>query len=594
MPLGSFSNDESHILRKIWEDLSERADYIGIDADTFLKYIPISGLLGERLFEKFDTQGNGFVTFEDFISGLSILCLGTMIEQTKFLFDVCDVNHDGLIPKQNLITILNYIPKDIFCNHCNIRTRTRTLSRSPPALGRTSDLPPLSRSPAQSSTNLAGFVDNQTETINFIEYTNSCVCDGAFVHHKDVLDYDDFNIWLKHTPAILGYIKSVIPCMAEDNLLVSNSSNKPLLWKKGEKTGFMLKRYYVLCGSCLYYYQNKGDARPKGVIFLSGSIIQRVEDPEMSAKGYWGFEILQQNLCADEHEHHHHHHEKRIFYCQTQSECDNWIHKLQHLSNVVPFEEEYEIGVKIGTGAFSEVFECTHKTSGEKYAVKIIDKDIFDRVDKTHLRNEIAILKLVNHPNVIYLKYTCEDKEKIYIVTELIKDGDFLDFLVGKPRFKEDDLKPIIKQLLEAVAYLHEFGIVHCDIKPENILYDKITGNIIKLTDFGLSRMIFSNQKIDEVCGTISYVAPEALAGMGHGMESDLWSVGIIMYLMTHGRLPFDDENNDVTIKQILCSELEFKNTLSDNATEILSLLLEKNPKKRITAKDALLHPFFL
>lgn len=568
MTIAVFNGDELHILKKIWEDLSERSedsDHIGIDKETFLKYIPICGLLGERMFVKFDKKKNGSVDFNDFLTGLSILCLGTIVEQIKFLFDVFDINKDGMIPKKDLITIINYIPKSMLCNYCGTRSRSRTRTQSPTH----------TNSPNTSSNDLVGFLD----------YTNSCMCDDMF-SGKEYLTYDDFSNWIKHTPAILGYIKSVIPCMAEETIQIDN--DKPHLWKKGEKTGFMVKRFYLLCGHCLYYYYNKTDKRPKGVIFLPGSIIQHINDPEMEEKGYYGFEIVQQNLCTGEY----HHHEKRIFYCKTQNDRNKWVQKLQNLSDVIPFNEEYKIGKFIGQGAFSEVYECECIKSGEKYAVKIINKDIFKKVEKEFVLNEIAILKLVDHPNVIHLKYTYEDRQKIYIVTELIENGDFLDYIVTQKCFDEDKLKVVIRQLLEAIAYLHEFGIVHCDIKPENMLYDKETENIIKLTDFGLSRMIFSNQKIKTACGTINYIAPEALQSMGYGMESDLWSIGIIVYLLVHGKLPFDSDDNDIVMMQIVQEDPKIKQDLSNELKDLLSKLLEKNPKKRISAKDALNHSF--
>ena len=304
-------------------------------------------------------------------------------------------------------------------------------------------------------------------------------------------------------------------------------------------------------------------------------------------KGYYGLEICQQNLCTGEH-----HHEKRTFYFQCQDDCDNLVHTLHQLSDATPFDEEYTIGKKIGTGAFSEVYACIHNTTNKPYAVKIINKKIFEQVDKNMLRNEIAILKLISHPNVINLKYTSESNDEIFIVTELIEDGDFFNFIINRPCFKEDQLKRIIRQLLEGIAYLHEFGIVHCDIKPENILYDKTTDNIIKLTDFGLSKMIFSNENITDVCGTISYVAPEILTQQGHRMESDLWSVGVIMYLLSHGKLPFDEGTNDDIIISIIQNEPTYKTTLNDNMIDLIKKLLDKSPYNRITAKEALMHPF--
>lgn len=559
MTIAVFSNDELHVLKKIWEELSERSNYLGINKQTFLKYIPMNGVLGERLFLQFDKENTGYISQENFINGLSILCLGTLTEQCKFLFNIFDVNQEGKIFKQNLSIILNYVPSDIFCN-CKMRSKSNSVESN---------------------------ISDQHE--DFMIYTNYCYCESILKYHKEYLNYDEFYDWFKHTPALIGYIKSIIPCMSEDDF--SDTDDKFTLWKIGDKTKFILKRHCLLKGNCLYYYYNKQDMKPKGIIFLAGSIIEQYDDIDMIAKGYYGFAILQQS-DNDAFEVHHYH-EKRIFYCNSLDERYNLIHKLQHLAHIIPFDEDYKIGKKIGTGAHSEVFECEHNITKEMCAVKIIHKKIFQKVNRLYLNNEIAILKLVNHPNVIHLKETYEDKENIYIVLELIKDGDFFDFINNKSCLKDDELRPIMKQLLEATAYLHEFGIVHCDIKPENMLYNKTTGNIIKLTDFGLSRMILSNQKLNMSCGTLQYVAPEILTSKCSGMESDIWSIGVIMYLLVNGKLPYDANTPDEILSKIMMKKLYFRNCVSENTKELILALLEPNQKKRITAKCALSHPYF-
>lgn len=556
MAIAVFNSNELYILRKIWEDLSERSDSMGINKETFLEYIPMNGLLGERIFYQFDKDQTGYISYQSFIDGLRILCLGTISEQTRFLFEVFDVKKTGKILKQDLITILNHIPQDIFWG-CNSRKKS---------------------------------IYNENCNNDFLSYTNYCHCEDAFVHNEDYLNYEDFCYWVKHTPALLGYIKSVIPSTSEEDIIDIN--NKFILWKRGERTGFILKRYGILRGNCLYYYYSKSAVNnPKGIIFLAGSIIENISEPEMELKGYYGFQIIRHH---DDKLHNACEHEKRIFYCESINERNNIVHKLQHMAHIVPFEEDYKRGIKIGDGAFSQVFECENKKTKEKFAVKIINKKIFEKVSRNELNNEIAILRLVFHPNIIHLKDTYEDKENIYIVIELIKDGDFLEYIAGKPCFDEIQLKPIIKQLLEAVAYLHEFGIVHCDIKPENILYNKSTGNIIKLTDFGLSKMMFSDQKLDIKCGTLQYVAPEILTSNKCGMESDMWGIGVIMYLLLNGSLPYVEDTVENILFEYINKKLTFKNTISNECVDLILKLLDHNPQTRINAKDALLHPFII
>ena len=158
----------------------------------------------------------------------------------------------------------------------------------------------------------------------------------------------------------------------------------------------------------------------KGVIFLSGSIVESLKEPENELKGYYGFEILHLDLCTGVH----HRHDKRTLYARSAEERDRWVTTLQHAANVIPIEEEYCIGLELGRGRFSIVKECVHKTSGKHYAVKIIDKSTIEQEYKSLLRTEIAVLKLVNHPNIIHMEGLYESRQHIYIVMEMLKGAD--------------------------------------------------------------------------------------------------------------------------------------------------------------------------
>lgn len=291
----------------------------------------------------------------------------------------------------------------------------------------------------------------------------------------------------------------------------------------------------------------------------------------MEMKGYFGFEITHQDMCTGEH----HRHEKRVLYCKSEDERERWVSMLQHAAHVrtterkpvymfivwcdlaarlcslspmqvVPIEDDYVIGKELGRGRFSIVCECVHKMTGVHCAVKIIDKATIEPEEKSLLRTEIAVLKLVNHPNIIRMEGLYESKGYIYIVMEMLKGGELFERIVGRPRFSELEAAQLIKPLLESVAYLHDLGIVHRDLKPENILCGEELDDL-KIADFGLSKMILPKEKMDAACGTLSYVAPEVLTMQGYGKEADLWSVGVIMFLLLCGKLPFDgDDHNEI------------------------------------------------
>lgn len=379
---------------------------------------------------------------------------------------------------------------------------------------------------------------------------------------------------------ILNYILSLIPFNITQRQISSkkidilpqcnSESYESYLWKKGMYTKFLVKRYYLLYGNYLYYYDHKKNIRPKEVIFLSGAIIKEVDNEQIhNVNNMFAFEISQLNLCTNTH----YPHENRILYCKSKELQDEWIKKLNNASHVISFEDEYILGKEIGSGAFSKVYTCTKSTNKEKdYAVKIIDKSKLNDVEKYSVKSEIAILKLVNHPNIINIKYNYESKNYVYIVTEYVQGGDLFDKLVGEPKLTELELYKLILPLLEAVCYLHELGIIHRDIKLENILYDN---GVIKLSDFGLSKLLIPGEKIDVACGTLDYASPELLLGDGYGVETDIWSIGIIMHILLYGKIPFNGEN-----------EIINKDITPDN--NLISLMLDKNPTSRITAKNSI------
>lgn len=366
------------------------------------------------------------------------------------------------------------------------------------------------------------------------------------------------------------------------------------LWKQGK--GFLhawTKRYYLLSGQCIYYYSHQEDTRPKGVIFLTGSLIERIKDKDNELKGFYGFEVVHQDLCTGEH----HRHDQRLLYCKSEDERDRWVTLLQKAAHVVPIEDDYVIGKELGRGRFSVVKECVHKRTNVHAAVKIIDKATMEPEEKVLLRTEIAVLKLVNHPNIICMKGLYESKQHIFIVMEMLKGGELFERIVGRPRFTEPEAAKIIRPLLESVAYLHDLGIVHRDLKPENILCGSELEDL-KIADFGLSKMILPKEKMDAACGTLSYVAPEVLTMQGYGKEADLWSVGVIMFLLLCGKLPFDGDDHNEIIRSTIAAEIKVSQVvwgkLSEEAKSLMQSLLNKSPKERITARDALRHPFIL
>lgn len=368
------------------------------------------------------------------------------------------------------------------------------------------------------------------------------------------------------------------------------------LWKPGNYFhSIMKKRYYKLVKNCLYYYSDEKDQSPKGVIFLTGSLISIPEDKKDEVAGYYCFEVLHQDLLAGEH----HKHEHRLLYCQSKHELDEWMKHLRHAAQVVPINEDYVLQQAIGKGRFSEVLQATHIRSGKKFAVKRINKSTIAPDEKDLLRTEIVVLKLMHHPNIIVLEGLYESKDFLYIVMELIEGGDLFSKIQNRSRFKEHEAAMVIRPLLEAVAYIHDLGIVHRDIKPENILcyYDASHNLNLKVADFGLSKIILPEDLLYTPCGTLSYVAPEVLSQQGYGKGVDIWAIGVIFYLILNGKFPFEGNTpNDVLTAQMMTPQQHSKawNDISENAMDLLKAMLNTQPQERITARNALKHPFII
>lgn len=275
-------------------------------------------------------------------------------------------------------------------------------------------------------------------------------------------------------------------------------------------------------------------------------------------------------------------------------------------------EEKYQLKELLGTGAFSEVRLAESKDNpGQHFAVKIIDKKALKGKEDS-LENEIKVLRRfsanqndgdgqtggqrLTHPNIVQLLETYEDKSKVYLVMELVTGGELFDRIVEKGSYTEKDASDLIRQVLEAVDYMHEQGVVHRDLKPENLLYySPDEDSKIMISDFGLSKMEDSGI-MATACGTPGYVAPEVLAQKPYGKAVDVWSIGVISYILLCGYPPFYDENDANLFAQILKGEFEFDSPywdeISESAKDFIQNLMCVNVEKRYTCKQALAHPW--
>ena len=257
----------------------------------------------------------------------------------------------------------------------------------------------------------------------------------------------------------------------------------------------------------------------------------------------------------------------------------------------------YILSQTLGSGTFSKVKLGTHIPTNEKVAIKILDKiKIKDENDLERINREIAILKKLRHKNIPQLYETIISENHIYIIMEYVPGKDLFHYIYSQKNKKlsKKTSSKIFRQIINTLEYIHKLGIVHRDIKPENILLSS-DKNSIKLVDFGLSNVYNYGEYLITACGSPCYAAPEMIKGLPYkGIKSDLWSVGVVLYIMLIGKLPFDDEDIKILYKKIKNGEYSIPYDLDESCKEIIKNILEVDPEKRFGFEEIKKSNFYL
>jgi len=277
----------------------------------------------------------------------------------------------------------------------------------------------------------------------------------------------------------------------------------------------------------------------------------------------------------------------------TNEKAEKKADKKKDTNKPISIEDKYELKKVIGKGAFSVVKEGIRKVSGKKYAVKCISKKLIDKKELGLLEREIDIMKKLQHPNIIQLMEVIDTPDTLYLVLEFASGGELFDAIVNKGSYSESDAAKIIKQILEAILHVHNHGIAHRDLKPENLLlvHGDNGDDIIKIADFGLSKD-FGQEQLQTSCGTPDYVAPEVLLGEPYDMAVDIWSIGVISYVLLCGFPPFYGESQKELFENIMNGTYDFPDPewtdVSEGAKDFIKKILIVDPEKRATAEECL------
>ncbi|XP_062319650.1 calcium/calmodulin-dependent protein kinase type II subunit delta isoform X10 [Osmerus eperlanus] len=262
------------------------------------------------------------------------------------------------------------------------------------------------------------------------------------------------------------------------------------------------------------------------------------------------------------------------------------------------FTDEYQLYEELGKGAFSVVRRCVKKSTGQEYAAKIINTKKLSARDHQKLEREARICRLLKHPNIVRLHESISEEGFHYLVFDLVTGGELFEDIVAREYYSEADASQCINQILESVHHIHQHDIVHRDLKPENLLLaSKLKGAAVKLADFGLAIEVQGEQQAwFGFAGTPGYLSPEVLRKDPYGKPVDIWACGVILYILLVGYPPFWDEDQHKLYQQIKAGAYDFPSpewdTVTPEAKNLINQMLTINPAKRITADQALKHPW--
>lgn len=294
------------------------------------------------------------------------------------------------------------------------------------------------------------------------------------------------------------------------------------------------KYWFCLENKDLYCFETKDSPIHKSMNNLTSCFIKEEEPKEVNKIILYPFSIVYSSINSFK------------YYAQSKDERNDWINKIKKKINYANIMDFYEFGDIIGKGRLSTVKIGIHKKTGKKVAIKIMNKIEMSKNDLDLMREEIEIMKLCQHPNIVNLLDTFETISTIYIVVEYLESGDLYSYLEKRKfRVPEATAARILHSLAAALYYLHSYGIIHRDIKPENIMITKDSSEIdIKLIDLGLSKIVGPMDLCHDAYGTLTYAAPEILLQNKYSKLVDIWSLGIIAHLMLVGYLPFDHDDD--------------------------------------------------
>lgn len=360
------------------------------------------------------------------------------------------------------------------------------------------------------------------------------------------------------------------------------------IYKLGDNNTKLKKYWLVLIGKDIFYYDSDEKKKLEGMHNLSSCFIkENSKEITLLGQKVFSFSLTFQP-------------KSRTYYLLDRESLKIWVSVLSKAIGFLNFFDYYEMLDEIGVGKFGLVKLGVHKNTKKRVAIKIMKKDDMNNSDIELVKGELDIMMMCAHPNIVKLLDHFENMDFIFIVMEHLSGGNLGSFLdKRKSRVNEPLMSNIMFQIASALEYLHRYGIVHRDLKPENIMLQSVSENpVIKIMDFGLSKIMGPQERAADGFGTLTYVAPEVLIRQPYNKQIDIWSLGVMIYYGLSGFLPFDDpsDNEEKIAKMIVFQPLEFKKNVWENKSEevidIIKGCLNKKPEERLDTKKFLQHPW--
>ena len=494
----------------------------------FLRCTSLPGLFGEQFFRALDKDEDGQLSRTEFVEGLMALHRGTYSEVARIVFEVVDFNHKGFIIPEEVRVLCHYLPSA--CLRCG--------------------------TPVQRNWNLEGRLKTVFGPLPVLSFED--VMDGI----EGQWDFFD---------EVLQALLTSLPPVIEDTFMLVNSCPsqscadgsdgmlRPLRFQ-GRRLFFELKH------QALYCFNSIDKSHMKSLILLKGLFVEPLDGREFTLKSQRFSYIME---------------------AESEEERDDWVSRIVEATGYRWFDDYYEAGELLGEGAYGQVLKAKNRFTKTAAAVKIISKDNLDCKAELRIRREIEVLKLSRHDNLLELYDMFETSGRIYIVTELVAGGTLFAWLQSRNfSVSEEMARGIITDVAKAVQFLHIRGVVHRDIKLENVLLN-LDGKQprAKLIDFGLAIFLGPGQLSDEPVGTLKYVCPEIISRLQYNEKADSWSLGVLLYILLHGTTPFFGKSDDEIALRILKKKLHFSTGKWEEVSLSSRLLLEKLLTRRAAGR---------